>query len=90
MIAADFAGRDEGDAEAPGDAPQPLRVLVVEDSENDFLLLISLLRRGGFVPEARRVDSEHDFREALEETDWEIVIADYRLPEFSAPTALNA
>ncbi|HET6721084.1 MAG TPA: diguanylate cyclase, partial [Rhodocyclaceae bacterium] len=88
MIEADFTGREDGDAMASGESPQPLRVLVVEDSENDFLLLISLLRRGGFVPEARRVDSEREFREALEETDWEIVIADYRLPEFSAPSAL--
>ena len=71
-----------------GDPPQPLRVLVVEDSENDFLLLISILRRGGFAPEARRIETEGGLREALEESDWEIVIADYRLPEFNAPAAL--
>ena len=68
--------------------PEVLRTLVVEDSENDYLLIMAMLRRGGFAPEARRVETETGLREALEECDWDIVIADYRLPEFNAPAAL--
>ena len=35
----------------------PLRVLVVEDSEDDALLLLRELRRGGYEPVHRRVDT---------------------------------
>jgi len=67
----------------------PLRILVVEDSENDYLLVLGLLRRDGFVPEARRVETERQLRDALEEVEWEVVIADYNLPLFNAPAALE-
>ena len=82
------SGAAAGSAASSTDTREALRVLVVEDSENDFLLLLSILRRGGFVPEARRVETASELREALEECCWDIVIADYRLPEFNAPAAL--
>jgi signal transduction histidine kinase len=66
----------------------PLRVLMVEDSEDDALLLLRELRRGGFKPSAERVETEEAMRAALERQPWDLTIADYALPRFSAPAAL--
>jgi len=67
----------------------PLRVLVVEDSEDDALLLQRELRRGGYAPEVTRVDTPEAMRAALAQHGWDLVISDYRLPGFSAPAALK-
>jgi len=70
--------------------PVPLRVLIVEDSEDDALLLVETLRAGGFEPLAQRVDTPGEMRAALDTRLWDLVIADYNLPQFSAPAALQA
>ncbi|MCL4294640.1 MAG: PAS domain S-box protein [Anaerolineae bacterium] len=67
---------------------RPLRVLIVEDSEDDTLLLLRELRRGGYDPTYERVETAEAMRAALAGQSWEIVIADYSLPHFSAPAAL--
>jgi PAS domain S-box-containing protein len=67
---------------------RPLRVLIVEDSENDALLLLRELRRGGYEPEHERVQSEEAMTEALATAEWDVIISDYRLPRFGAPEAL--
>lgn len=68
---------------------RPLRVLVVEDSEDDAQLILRELRRGGFEPDFERVETAEAMRAALEDRKWDIVIADYRMPQFSAPAALE-
>lgn len=68
--------------------PAPLRVLVVEDSELDAIVLINVLRAGGYKPDFKRVETSTQMNEALEE-DWDVILADYNLPEFSAPEALK-
>ena len=77
--------------QAPESAPEkrPLRVLVVEDSEFDARMLVGLLKAGGFEPEFRRVETAPQMSAALDSVDWEIILADYNLPEFSAPKALE-
>ena len=67
----------------------PLRVLLVEDSENDALLLLRELRRGGYEAEHERVYTPEAMREALAGTSWDVVISDYRMPRFSASEALE-
>ena len=67
---------------------KPLRVLIVEDSEDDALLLVRQLRSGGYEPTFERVDTPEAMNAALEQT-WDIVIADYAMPHFSAPSALD-
>jgi two-component system, cell cycle sensor histidine kinase and response regulator CckA len=67
----------------------PLRVLVVEDSEDDMLLLLRELRRGGYEVEATRVQTATEMQAMLDSQAWDVVIADYTLPAFSAPEALN-
>ena len=67
-----------------------LRVLIVEDSEDDAELLAIELRRGGYEVEYRRVDTKTDMMAALNETkSWDIVLADYSMPQFSALAALE-
>ena len=68
---------------------KPLRVLLVEDSADDALLLLRALREGGIDPLAQRVETAAAMREALAREAWDIVIADYVLPHFSGLKALQ-
>jgi PAS domain S-box-containing protein len=66
-----------------------LNVLIIEDSTADTELLIYEMRRGGFDPVYERVDTPDEMRSALETRNWDLIVADYNLPEFSAPDALE-
>jgi PAS domain S-box-containing protein len=66
-----------------------LRVLIVEDNRNEVLLLLNELAQGGFKSVYEVVDNPERMRIALEEKEWDIVIADYSLPHFSALAALE-
>lgn len=67
----------------------PLRVLVVEDSEDDYDLLLSALRRGGYAVESARVSNGPDMLTMLDAQSWDVVLVDWVLPCFSAPHALD-
>jgi PAS domain S-box-containing protein len=67
---------------------RPLHVLIVDDSEDDALLLVHELRRGNFAPTIERVDTAAALSAALDQHSWDVVLADYALPTFSAPLAL--
>jgi signal transduction histidine kinase len=67
----------------------PLRVLIVEDSEDDALLLIRDLRRAGYAVTHERLDTAAALRAALAQRPWDLVLADYSLPGFDALTALR-
>ena len=69
---------------------KPLRVLIVEDSEDDTLLLVRELKRGGYDPTFERVDTPEAMGAALERQIWDIVIADYVMPHFSGLNALKS
>lgn len=66
----------------------PLRVLIVDDSEDDALLLARELRRGGYEPTFARVDTAEAMATALDSQPWDAVICDYAMPQFNAPAAL--
>ena len=68
---------------------QPLRVLLVEDSADDALLLLRELKRGGYEVFHERVDTAECMRAALEKQDWDVVVSDHAMPTFSAPAALE-
>ena len=65
-----------------------LRVLIVEDSEEDALLLVRELRRGGYEAAHQRVDSPSAVRATLERETWDLVISDYNIPGFGGLEAL--
>jgi signal transduction histidine kinase len=67
----------------------PLRVLIVEDSEDDALLLLRELQRGGYDVSYERVDSAAALEAALTRQEWEVVISDYSMPHFSGIDALQ-
>jgi signal transduction histidine kinase len=68
---------------------RPLRVLLVEDLEEDAVLVLRALRLGGYAPVHTRVTSERELRKALSTEVWDVVISDYSLPGFDAPAALR-
>ena len=65
-----------------------LRVLIVEDVEDDAVLVVRELRRGGFDVLFDRVDTAEAMSSALARQPWDVVISDYTMPQFSAPAAL--
>jgi PAS domain S-box-containing protein len=66
-----------------------LKVLLVEDSPDDTLLLLRELKRSGYDPVHKRVDTGIDMEAALTDSEWDVVISDYNMPGFDAPTALH-
>jgi signal transduction histidine kinase len=67
----------------------PLNVLIVEDSEEDADLIVLELKRGGFEPVYRRVDTAEAMAKALTERSWDLVLSDYSMPHFSVTEALH-
>src|ERR1041385_1189650 len=67
----------------------PLRALIVEDSEFDAQMLVSLLRKSGYDPAFERVETADALQGALAAKNWDIVLADYNLPQFNALAALG-
>ena len=66
----------------------PLRVLLVEDSEDDAQLLLREIKRGGYDVEFERVETTDAMKTALSRQMWDAIICDYSLPHFGAPQAL--
>lgn len=66
-----------------------LRVLFIEDSEWDAELLSNLLRKGGYDVLFDRVETAEGLIDALRTKEWDVILADYNLPQFSAPAALS-
>src|SRR6266850_1000307 len=67
----------------------PLQLLIVEDSEFDAQIMVSLLRKGGYDVTFERVESGEAMRAALRGRSWQLILADYNLPSFNAPAALD-
>ena len=67
----------------------PLRVLMIEDSEDDALLIARELKRSGFELHHERVDTAEAVRSALDRQDWDIIISDFSMPHFRGTEALK-
>lgn len=67
----------------------PIHILVVEDTEVDFELLMLQLIEAGVEAECTRVDTAPQVREALARQEWDAIISDYSLPGFSGLEALQ-
>ena len=68
---------------------RPLRVLLVEDSEDDELLVLRELRRAGYAVASKRVQTSEAFRAALYAAPWDVVISDHSLPAYGGLAALS-
>ncbi len=68
---------------------RPLSLLLVEDNQDDADLLERHIRRNGFLPRMTRVETASEMQAALAATTPDLIIADYNLPNFSGPEALN-
>ncbi|BAS59761.1 MULTISPECIES: hybrid sensor histidine kinase/response regulator [Leptolyngbya] len=66
-----------------------LQLLIVEDLEDDMLLILRELRQGGYSLDYVRVETPEAMQAALDRATWDLIIADYTLPKFSAPEALK-
>jgi diguanylate cyclase (GGDEF)-like protein len=66
----------------------PIRVLIVEDSEDDVTLIVCELERGGYDPTVERVDTPAAMVVALDKQTWDIIFAGYPMPNFSGMDAL--
>jgi len=69
-------------------ATTPLRVLILENSRPDVELLLLELEEAGFQVDHTLVETREQFRAALEEKNYDAVLADYRLPTWSGLDAL--
>ncbi|HEY5915631.1 MAG TPA: PAS domain S-box protein [Verrucomicrobiae bacterium] len=68
---------------------QPLRVLIVEDSTNDAELLSLELERSGYDVVCQRVQTRDTMATALAREAWDLIIADYVMPQFTGLEALG-
>jgi signal transduction histidine kinase len=66
-----------------------LRALIADDSENDVLLLVRVLRKAGYEPVYERVWNAPAMKAALQRRAWDIVISDYEMPNFGGFEALQ-
>lgn len=67
---------------------KPLRILILEDQAADAEIMVFELRQAGFDLEWQRVDTKADYVAGLS-TQPDIILADYRLPQFDALKALE-
>jgi CheY-like chemotaxis protein len=64
------------------------RTLIAGDSENDVLMITRELKKSGYHPIYERIETFAAMKKALQEKQWDIILCDYQMPEFSAPSAL--
>jgi CheY-like chemotaxis protein len=67
---------------------QPLKLLVIEDSDDDAELIAEELRRSGLALAVRRAENAQELTAALED-DYDVIVSDYSLPQFTAADALR-
>ena len=67
----------------------PLRILHLEDNPDDVLLVRDLLQHDGIVADITHVVRRAEFVAAMESQTWDLIIADYRLPDFTGRDALK-
>ena len=65
-----------------------LRILLVEDCEDDAALVLRELERNGYLPQHRRVETAAELLDALQQS-WDVVLADFSMPRFSGARALE-
>ena len=68
---------------------QPIRLLIIDDSLDDALLLVRQLKKGGYNLTYEQVDTAETMNEAIDNQEWDAIICDYSMPNFSMHAALD-
>jgi PAS domain S-box-containing protein len=68
---------------------KPIRALIIEDVEDDALLLVAELKRGGYEVVFERVDTAAAMRNALQQKAWDVILCDFTMPYFNGAAALQ-
>ena len=66
-----------------------LKVLIIDDSETDAELIMREFKHSEYTPEFKRVDTEEEMKNALNNFAWDVILSDYQMPGFSGLEALN-
>jgi len=66
-----------------------LKLIIVEDSEDDAHFIREEIEKAGYELTATRVDTASALETALMQEDWDLVLSDHSMPGFSAPAALR-
>ncbi|MBD3402028.1 PAS domain S-box protein [candidate division GN15 bacterium] len=69
--------------------PTDLRVLLIEDDDNDALLLLRELESGDYNTTHKQIQTATELHACLDEEAWDLIITDYMMPEFSGLEALG-
>ena len=67
---------------------KPLKVLMIEDSDDDAHLIAGELRHGGFDVVFSRVDTSSVLEDALTDKSWDVILCDHAMPKLCAPEAV--
>jgi len=67
---------------------KPLRVLIVEDRISDTELALYELRQAGYTLDWQVVETEADYLAALEKP-WDVILSDFKMPQFDGIRALG-
>lgn len=68
----------------------PLRVLIIDDSQNDAQELVNELKRHNYDPIFTRVNSLARFNSAIETQEWDIILCDYQFKNFNCLEAISS
>jgi PAS domain S-box-containing protein len=68
--------------------PNPLRVLIIEDSVDDTFFIVRELQRGGYNVDFERVETPAGMQSALKSRAWDLIISDFSMPLFGGAAAL--
>ena len=67
----------------------PLRILIIEDSEDDVILLVRELKAGGYTPLYERIETAEAMQTSIAREQWDLIVSDYIMPQFSGLAALD-
>lgn len=68
---------------------KPLKVLMIEDSEDDARLIAGELKQAGFDVDYRRVETSSVLEKALTGDSWDVILCDHAMPRLCAPEAVS-
>lgn len=74
---------------APLNTATPLRILLIEDSEDDAILMLRRFKDAGYRPVSTRVEDADAMRAELLSHTWDVILSDHSMPRFSATAALR-